>query len=448
MLTYDLKQVTFYSHHLSKGIGSKMKIIIKHFAQTLLVSIMISSLLGCNLFPEPPKSDPTLLLSTNQLEKSDFQILNEISTDTTGIVELTTSEIPDLQDTIELHITDYNDNPINGIKVNIASVNGTILALISDENNIYQDSIVQVDTKNYDISSSGSHASRALVIGTVIVVVKLGLMVWAAYEMGEAIAEYAQEIHGFHVDNFEDVSLSTITYRAELQDVADLILQHLDLGLAALSLASAISTAGTTKVLASKKMAKLILKEVFEVSAEKIILDFLIPWIAEGVKDLTVTEINKHTEVFLKIHFWDFIIPEYQGGIEIIPILSEEYSGISASEMIGTWGGNWINNTYNSTGEGKISIPKTIDDDTFEARFFNISYDPNVFVVVNCDIDGSRVFGSRTNCPSWIGAETLTIDGSVTGNIASMTFKLYNADGSLDSEGAFTARHLSTNPYN
>ncbi len=422
------------------------------------------SLMGCSLlFPsdsiDEKHDDPVLIQESNNFDTNQVVAVPKQATNNSGQVGFSTTDYDSLDLDVQLEIENETGDLLEGLEISTYIVDGNLMAAIHDPAGIYADTLIQVDTRDYNSSANISTGRFILTIATGILVVKVVAVLFSAVALGFATKNLIEEMHDFHIDNFQDISWKTLTYKATISEIIDLLLDAGDFALSAISCEMAIGSLGTTTIISSGQALKLVTSKLTHL-ARDVWIDAILYYVKEVVEyaDLNSVGIDEDTEVFVKVNFLPLgLLGEFDSAIEIIPILDDSYNQLNISELVGKWCGNY--NVDGEVGEASLEFRNIIDSDTIECVLNDTGSQSTTELPLEMDIDGYTISGLYIRHGSFSPEEdtlveyTSTVDfkGAVTGNNIILNYTssmqipqeyqyLFNIP--LVYEGTFTGRKM------
>ena len=344
------------------------------------------------------------LSDITHLTKDAFEIDSDY-TDHNGTAEVF---IADIGRDLELTIIDEDGNPVPEMQVNFATIEGRLLISIDDPHQQYAPTIINIDTKDPNgLYYIGAYQPNIVISAAAITVgvIKLATLAYSTYKL----AETAHRIYDFHVDNFESVSLRTVTYRATIGELGDLFASVAKGGLSVVSIAGVIGSGGATLAVPEEALYEVATNQTIGLIEEGIIAA-----VQHGVTAIGEYVIGEETEVYVKIHFWEGLIPPYKAGIEITPIFST--APMPSKELIGTWDGQWNNVKIGASGRAKLVISSTTGYN-FEGLLFDLEYSTTLSMPMTGNVNGTEITMHADDIEPSDGEDrSLDLIGTITGS--------------------------------
>lgn len=371
------------------------------------------------------------------LPQSAFEIDNDV-TDSEGKVSVYSSDVGKF---VKMTVEDPEGNPVKGVEVDFAFLNGRMLAMVHDPSGTYSLAVIEIDIDDVSKKAGGSQqeslreATVVITVGAAIVIaVKVALVASAAYAAYQ-IADCLYELYDFHVDNFEEFSLRTITYRTTVGEVADICIEVLEGASGVITVAEVISTGGITVAVPKKKVFEFVASQALGLAAGEL-RDIFIEMIDIALENMVVGPIDEDTEVYLKVHYWGTLVPSYANAFEIVPIFSSMSPPDSA--LIGTWKGNWNNFTAEASGDAQVIIDRARYG-KFQGRLWDLNYSTTVYMPIEGTLTDGNVYFTFSDPDYPAGYRDFTAQGELVGN--TMTLKW---SSTLGESGSFGLRKVSS----
>ncbi|MBW2311191.1 MAG: carboxypeptidase regulatory-like domain-containing protein [Deltaproteobacteria bacterium] len=381
-------------------------------------------------------SSPTLISDITHLPESAFESDSDV-TDSEGEVSVYSSE---LGKTVQMTIEDPEGNRVSGLQIEFAFLNGRMLATVYDPSGTYSSAVIEVDIDGVSGTARASQQRLSkgpivITVGAVIVIlIKVAVVASAAYAAYQ-IADCLYELYDFHVDNFEDFSLRTITYRTTVGEIADICIEVLEGASGVITVAEVISTGGITAAVPKKKVFEFAASNALGLAAGEL-RDIFIDMIDIALEDMVVEPIGEDTQVYLKVHYWGTLVPPYVNAFTITPIFSSESPPDSA--LVGTWSGNWNNFTEEAAGDAQVIIDQA-SNGNFQGRIWDLNYSTTLYMSIEGTLTGRNIYFTFTDSTYEPGDRDFTVEGELVGN--TMTLAWSSTLGEL---GSFSLQKVSS----